>query len=1224
MGDNEGSEDSVHVIKAINGKICVPIPLANTLKCGYCNRGRGGKWSAANRLKKAKEHIVLKHADDAAASWSFQCNRCSAALDTWDAEDIHSTLQCSIDSSAPTLPILTALNDSYIVDGCIILLYPGQPSRCPMSNCQEGFFTSAKDTAAMNSIFRHLEIAHSIKLKKMWRCSICSCEMDGMHMRHHYKRCLKALNDRSGPPESTSQRGTLVVAHDMQDEGDSQSQLAYPAPDCSTTSDGPIRAPATTNLPPVNYSVMTLSTEVTGQSTPEPDRTLVATRGTSENEGSSLDDSRPRASVAFFNLWAIAFKGCKTKADLNGVLERCVEDWLAKSSRTLDSSLEGPRPRPQLATTAASARSKRNQSRQLQRQKKKEKAGSQEASRVQRLFNIYPKRAVRKVLGERPLQYTGSTEQATLYLSETYVRNPLSPIELHKARTLYDSCCWEAPSDSQMSYLDHPPSCLEIGRRLSRASNTAPGEDKLEYRHLRLLDPQGRLLETIFDKVWSLGIPDSWKSSRTVPIYKKGDSGDLSNFRPISLLPTMYKLFSGVLSQRITKASVDLEWMSPEQKGFLPGVNGIQEHTQLLRTVVEDAKANRTDMAMAFLDLRNAFGSIPHGILEELFSSLPIPSQLRKIIKDIYTTNQINFVAGNNTIPIHPTAGVRQGDALSTVVFNLAAEPLIRAAKKAIGYAIFRSSAKVTAFADDIALIASSTEDLQDAVDSVVMTAESLGLNFNPGKCVSLTLSKGKVTETQISISGCNIACLGAEVTHDYLGVPIGAKLQFRTDSQLVNHLDKLKDSLLAPWQKLEVFRSHLLPSLSHHLASGYCMKERLQELDKECRKFLRAITSAPEQTTNEFFYADRRVGGLGTFKISDEADIWTLARATQLLSSQDPTINTIFREQLLQTIKKGFRREDQPSSPPVAAYLSGSTENGMYRMRYGPNPATTLWSLARDAARRLKARVDISSDWNIYIVADDVRVQPCKAVKGLHTAVRKHHTGRFIAIPHQGTVAAAFTKETSPPKDIARLTSCRTTLSHMDWPLLFQARLDMLPLRGYPWALFESKHCRHCHSGEETTSHVLNSCRHNLTKYYNRHNAIQEKLDSLLRKAGINATINRRLPEKDLTGRIRRPDLEFELANSRIMIDVTVAHDRIDNTEAAYQRKIDRYVSFGIIKPLVVGSLGFWHPKNDEIRSITGIAHKSWAKLRRAARNIAIEHSMDIIRCHLSIPCSL
>ena len=806
----------------------------------------------------------------------------------------------------------------------------------------------------MNSIFWHMELVHNIKLKNMWRCSICSCELDGMHMRHHYKRCIKAIYDWSGSQDYANQRGAIEVAQVLQDEGDSQSHQARSAPESSIDSNGPIRPASLANPLPANDSVTTGSTEVTGLiEINETDIHLEANKGINQNEGSTESDSLSRAS-AFFNLLAIAFKGCKSKADLDEVLKRCVEDWLAKSSRALDSTLEGPRPRPQLTTPSDSARNRRNQSRQLQRLKRKEKARSHEASRVQRLFNICPKRAVRKVLGERPLQYTGSMEHATSYLSETYVRSPLNPTELQEARMLYDGCCWEVPSDSQRSDLDHPPSCLEIASRLSRASNTAPGEDKLEYRHLRLLDPKGRLLETIYEKVWSLGLPDSWKSSRTVPIYKKGDSGDLSNFRPISLLPTMYKLFSGVVSQRLTKASVELEWMSPEQKGFLPGVNGIQEHTQLLRTVVEDAKVNRSDMAMAFLDLRNAFGSIPHGILEELFSSLPIPSQLRKVIKDIYSENKINFVEGNNIIPVYPTAGVRQGDALSTVVFNLAAEPLIRAAKKARGYAIYQASAKVTAFADDIALIASSKEDLQDAVDSIVITAESLGLNFNPGKCVSLTLTKGKAAETQISISGCSIACLEAEGAHDYLGVPIGAKLQFRTDSQLVNHLDKLKDSLLAPWQKLEVFRSHLLPSLSHHLASGYCKKERLQELDTECRKFLRAITSAPEQTTNEFFYADRRVGGLGTFKISDEADIWTLGRATHLLTSQDPTIGSIFRKQLLQTIKKGFRRDDQPSSLPVAAYLSGTAENGMYRMRYGPSPATTLWSLARDATRSL------------------------------------------------------------------------------------------------------------------------------------------------------------------------------------------------------------------------------------------------------------------------------
>ena len=95
--------------------------------------------------------------------------------------------------------------------------------------------------------------------------------------------------------------------------------------------------------------------------------------------------------------------------------------------------------------------------------------------------------------------------------------------------------------------LDRPPKKEEIEARLKRAPNTAPGCDKLEYRHSKALDPQAFLLEKMFEAVWRLGIPDSWRGCRTVPIYKKGSKDDYSNFRPISLLPTTYKLFQGLL-----------------------------------------------------------------------------------------------------------------------------------------------------------------------------------------------------------------------------------------------------------------------------------------------------------------------------------------------------------------------------------------------------------------------------------------------------------------------------------------------------------------------------------------------------------------------------------------------------------------------------------------------------------------------------------------------------
>ena len=129
-----------------------------------------------------------------------------------------------------------------------------------------------------------------------------------------------------------------------------------------------------------------------------------------------------------------------------------------------------------------------------------------------------------------------------------------------------------------MDLLNRAHSQKELEAKLHRATNTSLGVDGLEYRHIRALDNDctTTLLETVCRMVWKIGIPNCWKISRTVPIFKKGDTSDYSNFRPIFLLPTIYKLFSGVISQRLTEVASDLGWLSPEQKGFLPGVHGIR------------------------------------------------------------------------------------------------------------------------------------------------------------------------------------------------------------------------------------------------------------------------------------------------------------------------------------------------------------------------------------------------------------------------------------------------------------------------------------------------------------------------------------------------------------------------------------------------------------------------------------------------------------------------
>ncbi|KZR99163.1 Uncharacterized protein APZ42_005080 [Daphnia magna] len=82
-----------------------------------------------------------------------------------------------------------------------------------------------------------------------------------------------------------------------------------------------------------------------------------------------------------------------------------------------------------------------------------------------------------------------------------------------------------------------------------------------------------------------------------------------------------------------------------------------------------------------WLNKCNAFGSVPFAVLEELFTSLPIPEDLRRILVDIYSGNRMDFAVGKESVSIFPTAGVRQGYAFSATIFNMASEPFVKAGK---------------------------------------------------------------------------------------------------------------------------------------------------------------------------------------------------------------------------------------------------------------------------------------------------------------------------------------------------------------------------------------------------------------------------------------------------------------------------------------------------------------------------------------------------------------
>src|SRR4051812_2312194 len=296
-------------------------------------------------------------------------------------------------------------------------------------------------------------------------------------------------------------------------------------------------------------------------------------------------------------------------------------------------------------------------------------------------------------------------------------------------------------------------------------------DDLITYHQWYLLDPEGSVLSAIMNICLKFRrIPCSWKQSRTILIYKKGEKSDPANWRPISITRTIYKLYSGLLSSRLTLHLVEHRILHQGQKGFMPA-DGVLEHNYLLQTLINRARGSgRGEVAIAFCDFADAFGSIPHVAIKASLLHYNLGEDLAEICADMYKdcTTTIQSSEGA-TDPIPLKSGVHQGDPFSSLIFNLALNPVLSGVDET-------TSCRPVSYADDVALIAENPAHLQEGIDKLQELSEKISCALNPGKCASLHI-KGEpprgTRQTRFTIDGQPIRFLNNGESYDYLGKPV-------------------------------------------------------------------------------------------------------------------------------------------------------------------------------------------------------------------------------------------------------------------------------------------------------------------------------------------------------------------------------------------------------------------------------------------------------------------
>lgn len=146
----------------------------------------------------------------------------------------------------------------------------------------------------------------------------------------------------------------------------------------------------------------------------------------------------------------------------------------------------------------------------------------------------------------------------------------------------------------------------------------------------------------LFNRILRDGkFPKTWKIACVVPIFKAGNRKIVSNYRPISLLPLISKLFEKLLHSRLYHFLNDKNFFSPFQCGFRPFMSTTDSVATMLNHIYEHLNKKIPTMAV-FFDLSKAFDSIDHSLLKTKLKAAGIRGSCYKLL-DSYLSERLQY-----------------------------------------------------------------------------------------------------------------------------------------------------------------------------------------------------------------------------------------------------------------------------------------------------------------------------------------------------------------------------------------------------------------------------------------------------------------------------------------------------------------------------------------------------------------------------------------------------
>ena len=183
----------------------------------------------------------------------------------------------------------------------------------------------------------------------------------------------------------------------------------------------------------------------------------------------------------------------------------------------------------------------------------------------------------------------------------------------------------------------------------SITTNKASGGDGIPVELFQILKHDAvKVLHSICQQIWKTQQwPQNWKKSVFIPILKKGNAKECSNYRTNALISHASKVMLKILQARLQQY-VNCE-LPDVHTGFRKG-RGTRDQIASIRWIMEKARQFQKNIYFCFIDYAKAFDCVDHNKLWEILKEMGIPDHLTCLFRNLYAGQEATVRTGHGTM----------------------------------------------------------------------------------------------------------------------------------------------------------------------------------------------------------------------------------------------------------------------------------------------------------------------------------------------------------------------------------------------------------------------------------------------------------------------------------------------------------------------------------------------------------------------------------------------